>query len=125
MMWIMRSRDLGATVLPVQADALRPPFRSRAFDWVICNNCFPHFDDQARVMLELSRLLTPGGGLVVCHTNSRDGINAHHREVGGLVGGHELPGEAVMRRHFTMAGLAVAVFEDAETHYLVLGRRPA
>lgn len=119
---MIQRRQMDRRAAPLQADAVQPPFGRGAFDWVICNNCFPHFEDQPRTVQELGCALKPGGRLVVCHTNSREGINAHHREVGGLVGGHELPDDATMRSYFEAAGLSIEQFENAEAHYLVTGR---
>ena len=120
---LLRQRP-DASVVPVQADAMRPPFAPAAFDWVVCNNCFPHFEDQARAVGALGAVLRPGGRLVVCHTSSREDINAHHCQIGGLVGGHELPDDTTMRGYFTGAGLRVATLENAANHYLAIAERP-
>jgi 2-polyprenyl-3-methyl-5-hydroxy-6-metoxy-1,4-benzoquinol methylase len=45
----------------VQADASRVPFRSHAFDAIICNHSLEHFLELDSVLLEIGRLLKPGG----------------------------------------------------------------
>lgn len=115
------SRDC---VLVAQADALTLPVACRAFDWVMCNSCFPHFEQQAAAVAEFARVLKPGGSLVICHTQSRKVINDHHAKVGGIVGGHELPDEADMRSMVQAAGLAVQELEDQEQGYLMRATAP-
>lgn len=122
-----RVRADGLAKLPacavLQADVVIPPLRSESFDWVICNSCFPHFHDQARAVQVMAGLLAPGGCLVVCHTESRDAINALHRRVGGEVGGHELPDDDAMRQLIQTAGLRLIRFESTQEHYLLVAQK--
>ncbi|NLV45954.1 MAG: class I SAM-dependent methyltransferase [Candidatus Hydrogenedentes bacterium] len=109
--------------LPVQADVTAAPFPEGAFDWVICNSCFPHFQDQQQALHEMARLLRPGGTLVVCHSESRDAINTLHRNVGGIVGGHELPKDDTFRKLVHGAGLTLMQMEDRHDGFLLVARR--
>ncbi len=109
--------------LPVQADVTHPPLRDAAFDWVICNSCFPHFHDQQGAITTMAQLLRPGGALVVCHTESRAAINELHRTVGGAVGGHELPTDDVMSGMIENAGLALETLDDQPDAYLLTARK--
>lgn len=109
--------------LPVQADVTAAPFPEGVFDWVICNSCFPHFQDQQQALLEMARLLRPDGTLVVCHSESRDAINTLHRNVGGIVGGHELPDDDTFRKLVHKAGLALTQLEDRHDGFLLVARR--
>ena len=104
----------------VQADAACLPFGEAIFDWVLCNSVFPHFEDQATCVLQLARTLTRGGRLVVCHSQSRETINAFHHSHGGLIGGHELPEKAPMLQLMTKANLTVTLYENCEDHYLLV-----
>lgn len=107
----------------LHADVVQPPLRDAAFDWVICNSCFPHFHDQQQAVCTMAQLLKPGGRLVVCHTESRDAINELHRKVGGVVGGHELPDDTAMRALVANAGLTLEVFNSATDYYLVMAKK--
>ncbi len=106
-----------------QADVMRLPFAGGAFDWILCNSVFPHFLDQGVCVRELVRALRAGGRLVVCHTQSREAINAFHRSKGGLIGGHELPERAEMERMMGEVGLRTITHENAADHYLLVAER--
>jgi len=106
-----------------QADAMALPFAADSFDWIICNSVFPHFVDQQACVNELARTLKSGGGFVVCHSQSREAINAFHQSRGGLIGGHQLPAEDGMRAIMANAGLRVTRYEDAGDHYLLLAAK--
>ena len=108
----------------LQADALDLPLPSRCFDMVICNSCFPHFDDQRRATGEMARVLRSGGRLVICHTSSRHAINQCHHSHGGVIGGHELPDAERMRALLAEAGLRLDVLNDGEEGYLVVADKP-
>lgn len=120
-------RALGrlADVHCVLCDAHDMPFEYAAFDWVLCNSCFPHFTAPQRATGAMAAVLRPGGRLLVCHSQSREAINAHHRSVGDVVGGHELPTEEAMAQIFEAAGLADIRIVDEEERYLALGTKPA
>jgi len=70
--------DPRVTVLT--ADVETAPFDS-TFDCIVVYNAFPHFPDPARLIMRLSRLLSPNGTLTVAHGMSRERINAHHSGV--------------------------------------------
>ncbi|HOH31927.1 MAG TPA: methyltransferase domain-containing protein, partial [Candidatus Hydrogenedentes bacterium] len=98
------------------------PFRKGVFDWVFCNSCFPHFEDQRGACDVMAGLLCPGGRLVICHSESREAINALHRSVGGIVGGHELPDDGTFRTMVRRAGLVLESLEDREDAFLLIAR---
>ena len=85
------SLAVGQAVVSLQADVLDLPLAGAQFDWVVCYSVFPHFSDQARGLAQLANTLKPAGRLVVCHSRSREDINAFHHTVGDVVGGHTLP----------------------------------
>ena len=106
----------------LHADVVQPPLQDAAFDWVICNSCFPHFHDQQQAVGAMARLLKPGGRLVVCHTESRDAINELHRKVGGVVGGHELPKDNAMRILIANAELTLETLDNTPDYYLMIAQ---
>jgi SAM-dependent methyltransferase len=66
---------------PVQANALRLPFATRAFDLVLSLDVMPHFkpgEEQAAVD-ELARVLAPGG-LLVIRTAALNVLRSRHSE---------------------------------------------
>lgn len=58
-----RWQELGDHAAPVQGDSERLPFASGAFDAVTCANSFHHYPHQDRAVMEMRRVLRPGGRL--------------------------------------------------------------
>jgi len=112
----------GQKVLLLQADTTDAPFASASFDWVIAYSVFPHFLDQQQAIIELARVLKPGGRLVICHSKSREDINAFHRTVGDVVGGHELPDGDTMRELIRNAGLRLVSLDSLADRYIVIAQ---
>ncbi|HEO70758.1 MAG TPA: class I SAM-dependent methyltransferase [Candidatus Hydrogenedentes bacterium] len=123
MMHEARVKHQGFRARYVQADVMNLPFAADHFDWVVCNSCFPHFLDQPRAVAQLAATLKPGGRLVVCHTLSRDDMNAFHQGAHPTVARHELPDHAAMRGLMAAAGLEVLGLQDGPDRYVVLARR--
>ena len=53
------------TVQAVQGDSERLPFDAGTFDFVTCANSFHHYPKQDRAILEMRRVLSPGGSLLL------------------------------------------------------------
>ena len=60
-----RSADVQRGVRLVQADAARLPFASASFDSVVCTLAMCVFPDRGAVLVEMSRVLRPGGRLLL------------------------------------------------------------
>lgn len=58
-------RDLSSKIVIVRADAMALPFETATFDVVTCLLTLPYVADDQGALLELSRVLKPGGVLVV------------------------------------------------------------
>jgi ubiquinone/menaquinone biosynthesis C-methylase UbiE len=52
-------------VFPVRGDSERLPFGSGSFDIVTCANSFHHYPRQDRAVVEMRRVLKPGGRLMI------------------------------------------------------------
>ena len=52
-------------VFPVQGDSERLPFPAGSFDIVTCSNSFHHYPRQDRAVVEMRRVLQPGGRLMI------------------------------------------------------------
>jgi ubiquinone/menaquinone biosynthesis C-methylase UbiE len=52
-------------VAPVQGDSERLPFASGSFDVITCANSFHHYPHQDRAVIEMHRVLRPGGHLLM------------------------------------------------------------
>lgn len=60
-----RWKALANDVLPVQGDSECLPFASDSFDFITCANSFHHYPNQDRAVAEMSRVLRPGGRLLI------------------------------------------------------------
>lgn len=113
----------GEQVRYVQGDIVNTPFEDNSFDEMICNSCFPHFQDKEAAVKEMMRILKPGGRVTVCHTASREDMNAMHRSFGGVVGEDMLPDDDEMKSMFQQAGFASIEISDSDRGYLLTARR--
>lgn len=52
-------------VIPVQGDSEKLPFADGTFDVLTCANSFHHYPNQAQAIQEMSRVLKPGGVLML------------------------------------------------------------
>ncbi len=107
----------------VQADATAIPLPRNCIDLAICNSVFPHFNNQARALKEIARVLGSNGRLVICHTASRDAINQLHQSIGGMVGADLLPDETELRDLIRQVGLTLTHLEDNPERYLAIARK--
>jgi len=108
-----------------QADVLAIPLADGSVDLAMCNSAFPHFDDKARALKEIARVLRNNGRLVICHTMSREMLNQLHQSIGGIVANDLLPPEFQLRGLTKQAGLRVTHFQDGPERYLVIAEKSA
>ena len=120
-----KAKNFPPIVRFAQADVLAIPLADNSVDLAICNSAFPHFDDKARALKEIARVLRNNGRLVICHTMSRTMINQLHQSIGGAVANDLLPDEFQLRGLITQAGLKVTYFEDGPERYLVIAEKSA
>ena len=122
MIEVNRHLHKDAAVRFIVADAENAPLDDSSCDAVICFSCFPHFDDKAKAMGTLTRILKPGGLLVVSHFDSSEGINKHHGSCHAVM--HDrLPDEAVMRTLLQVIGLSIETFIDEPGFYCIIARK--
>jgi ubiquinone/menaquinone biosynthesis C-methylase UbiE len=101
------------------ADARHLPLDASSVDRIICYSVWPHFDDHAAVMSELSRVLRPGGRLHVWHMISREMVNHIHAGAGPAVHGDMLAPANDTARLIESAGYDVNDIVDDGKRYLV------
>lgn len=100
-----RSRRVGW----VRGDSARLPFRSGAFDAVVCTQAF-HFFDQPQAWSEFHRVVSPGGHALVGMIHPRTGIGSDRFSRLSSAGARTrmtFPTAAEMRRLATAAGFEV------------------
>lgn len=123
MLQIARGKGFEGNIHFLQADAGAGPLVGEAFGLVMCHSVFPHFQDKPAILIELKRMLRPGGRLVICHTKSRPQINTIHRNIGGVVGHDLLPDETEMRILLAEADFEKIEVYDESERYLAIARK--
>jgi len=107
----------------VQADAAAIPLPHNCIDLAICNSVFPHFNNKAKALKEIARVLKSNGQLVICHTASRDAINQLHQSIGGVVANDLLPDEFELSELMKHTGLTITYLEESPKRYLVIAKK--
>lgn len=105
----------------LRADVHHLPLRSQSQDRVICFAAFPHFADPLSALMEMSRVLVPGGVMVIAYLMSRRELEAHHA-AHSSVARDVLPAPGKMRAMFAGAGLTAPNIVDVPGRYV--GLRP-
>lgn len=119
---LRRARTRGPDAWLVQADVHSLPLPTGAFDRAICHNALPHFRDQRAALVELARVLRPGGLLLILHDLSRDEVNTIHRSVGSPIGEDLLPPGEELARFLQETGFSPIEVEDGPEGYWAIGR---
>lgn len=115
-----RMKVCRTTDLVLCADVHHLPLKPDSQDRVICFAAFPHFADPRSALMEMSRVLTPGGVLVIAHLMSRRELAAHHG-THSAVARDVLPDPGKMRALFADSGLTTCDIVDVPGRYLAIG----
>jgi ubiquinone/menaquinone biosynthesis C-methylase UbiE len=93
----------------VRGDAQRLPFGARTFDAVVCTEAFHWFPDQAAALVDLARVLAPGGYVLLALVNTPTRIVGDVFRAGSRLLGQPLdwPTRARLRALCESAGLRV------------------
>jgi ubiquinone/menaquinone biosynthesis C-methylase UbiE len=107
-------------IIPINADALYLPIKDGSVGTVFCNDVFAHFNDTSKTLLELYRVLKPGGRLIISHLLGREKVNhihSHHKQE-ALRNDLLAPAAEVIQ---TLVDLDFIVHEseDTETFYFI------
>lgn len=114
----MRNKNFPGNVFLENGDIQRTRFGDEAFDRIIANSCFPHFEDRPKALREIFRLLKPGGIFILSHPDGRQKVNDRHREHRS-VAGDILPPAAELGAALEEAGFLCLDITDEEDFYLL------
>jgi ubiquinone/menaquinone biosynthesis C-methylase UbiE len=92
------------------------------FDMAICHQVFPHFADQADALVKITKMLKPGGRLVISHFISSAEINEVHRKASSAVAYDLMPPPETMQRMLGQCGFSVENWLDDSEGYLLTAR---
>jgi ubiquinone/menaquinone biosynthesis C-methylase UbiE len=97
-------------------------FPSDSFDAVTCFGLFPHLENKESALIQLNRVLKPGGKLIIAHALSSAEIKNHHRTV-SVVAHDMLPDEDEMKRLLEQAGFTGIRISDKPGCYVCLSTK--
>jgi ubiquinone/menaquinone biosynthesis C-methylase UbiE len=118
-----RAKNFQGNLEYVCADILNTDFADEFFDDVVCYSSFPHFADKPAALREIRRVLKRGGRLFICHTSSRDAINAIHRHI-ALLSDDTIPEKCDMQEMLEEAGFTNINIEEGADNYLARAYTP-
>lgn len=95
-------------------------FFPESFDAITCFGLFPHLENKEKALLEMNRVLKPGGRLIIAHALSSAEIKSHHHNASPAVAHDLLPEEARMKELLVNAGFAKVYIIDKSGCYLCL-----
>ncbi len=87
------------------------------YDYIIIYSAFPHFKEPKKLISHLKTLLNLNGKLVICHSQGRDFLNAHHKEQALEVSSLLPPAKEVAE--IVEKYLDVEVLIDNEAFYMI------
>ncbi|HAZ11582.1 MAG: hypothetical protein A2X86_21700 [Bdellovibrionales bacterium GWA2_49_15] len=94
------------------------------FDKIFIFNAFPHFKDFELVFQKSYRALKATGILVICHSMSREELNAYHKKASKVVAEDVLPAQDVMTSLFTNAGFVDVQIENTNWYFASGSKAP-
>ena len=98
-------------------------FAGGVFDVAVCYSTFPHFHEKLLALENICNFLKAGGKVFICHTASRDEINAIHHKIPDL-SDHLIPKENAMREMLAAAGFGEVSITDNAGYYLAEAKKP-
>ncbi|HBL18277.1 MAG: hypothetical protein A2X36_10370 [Elusimicrobia bacterium GWA2_69_24] len=113
-----RGKGFPARVRFLKAKAERLLLPDGACDAAICFASFPHFDRHPAALLEIRRVLKPGGRMFVLNLQGSRGLNRFHRDCGAAVAHDHMPGARKMRRLLEYCGYRRISVTDRADLYL-------
>ncbi len=107
----------------LQADGHFLPLRDASLNAVVCFQVFPHFEHKDQVLAEISRVLRPGGLMLVMHLMDHHGLNALHAEAGRAVCNDRIWPATTLAGHILQYGFKNEVVEEKSDLYVIRSRR--
>jgi len=123
MLEIAQKKNEGKDIEHVCAEIETVGFAGGVFDTAVCYSTFPHFHDKRLALENIYNLLTAGGKVFICHTASRETINAIHHKIPHFQD-HLIPEENVMREMLVAAGFGEVFITNGVEYYLAEAKRP-
>lgn len=123
MIEVARSKYADPKITFIAGDIFELELPHEQYDLIMCYSVFPHFEYKATAAERLGRFLKPGGKIAVCHSQSRDEINSHHKNAAAEVSGDYLPEAEIIKGYFNNSGFRTVVEIDDERMFAVVGEK--
>lgn len=123
MIEVARRKYAGPAITFITGDIFELELPPEQFDLIVCYSVFPHLEYKATVAERLGRFLKPGGKIAVCHSQSRDEINAHHKKCSVEVSRDYLPEAEMISGYFQASGFKTVVEVDNNRMFVVVGEK--
>jgi len=123
MLEIAQKKNWNEDIEHVCAEIETVGFASGVFDAVVCFSTFPHFHEKLLALENICNLIKAGGKVFICHTASRDEINAIHHKIPDL-SDHLIPKEDAMLEMLAAAGFGEVSITDNAGYYLAEAKKP-
>ena len=98
-------------------------FPSGSFDALTCFGLFPHLENKEEALSQMSRMLKPGGKLIIAHALSSKEIKAHHSNASAAVAQDVLPEKSEMKWLLKEAKFTGIHIVDKPGCYLCLSKK--
>ena len=118
-----KRKSQNKNIILICAPAEKLPFIPESFDYVIAFASFPHFENKAKALKEISRVLKKGGKLFIAHLLGRKELKEHHRLSGSLVCRDFLPSENILNKMLYSKGFKKIVIMDNPSLYIAYGEK--
>jgi len=92
-------------------------------DAVICFSMFPHVADKQKLIEESSKVLRPGGKILIAHFSSRHEINDFHSKLPKPICNHVLPDLIEMKKMLASAKMELVDYFDGPSEYRLLAKK--
>jgi len=112
-----RVKNFDGVVAYLNADVAHIPLPGASVDSVVCYSSFPHFQDKAKALAEMYRVVKRGGRIFICHSSGQEAINGLHNGI-PEVAGDVIPEEPAMSLMLSEVGFADIEIEDNCENYL-------
>ncbi len=123
MILVAKSKFTAPNIKFIAGNIFTLQLKPEQFDLIMCYSVFPHFENKPAVPERLGKFLKPGGKIAVCHSQSRDEINALHRNASAEVSEDYLPEAGVIKSYFSNSGFETVVNIDDTRMFVVVGQK--
>ena len=120
---VARSKYTDSKIEFIVGDIFQLELELEQYDLIMCYSVFPHFEYKVTAAERLGRFLKPGGKIAVCHSQSRDEINSHHKNASIEVSADYLPEAEIIRGYFNNSGFRTVVEVDDKKLFAVVGEK--